>query len=167
MSHSELGGVQTRCNCQKGFTLLELMIVVVIIGILASIAYPSYLNHMRETRRTDAQTALTETANRLEKFNFQCNRYAISSELAGGTIAACSGLGYTNNLSPNGYYTIAIAAPTAACPANTCYALTATPVATGPQAGNGALQLTSSNIRRWDKNNNGSYEATENTWKGR
>lgn len=169
MSHTALGGIQTRYSCQKGFTLLELMIVVVIIGILASIAYPSYLNHMRETRRTDAHTALTEVTNRLEKFNFQCSRYAAPSELTavGGTIAACTGLGYIDNLSPNGYYTIAILAPTAACPTATCFVLTATPVATGPQNGNGALQITSTNIRSWDKNNDGTYQASENTWKGR
>lgn len=53
---------------QKGFTLIELMIVVVIIGVLAAIAYPSYLNYLQKARRTDAQTALIELAEYMERF---------------------------------------------------------------------------------------------------
>lgn len=39
----------------KGFTLIEIMIVVIIVSILASIAYPSYLAHVRRGHQTEAQ----------------------------------------------------------------------------------------------------------------
>jgi type IV pilus assembly protein PilE len=60
---------------QTGFTLIELLIAVVIIGILGAIAYPSYVDHIRKTRRSEAKMALTEIANRLEKFYSMCSTY--------------------------------------------------------------------------------------------
>lgn len=51
----------------NGFTLIELMIVVAIVAILAAIAYPSYQEQVRKTRRSDGQSALMNTAQRLER----------------------------------------------------------------------------------------------------
>lgn len=51
----------------RGFTLIELMIVVVIVGILAAIAYPSYQDQVRKSRRADGKGALLQTAQQLER----------------------------------------------------------------------------------------------------
>lgn len=52
----------------KGFTFIELMIVIVIIGIISAIAYPSYLSQLQKSRRVDAQTALLELAQYMERY---------------------------------------------------------------------------------------------------
>jgi type IV pilus assembly protein PilE len=52
----------------KGFTLLELMIVVAIIAILSAIAYPSYVNYITKTRRVAAEGCLSQYANYMERF---------------------------------------------------------------------------------------------------
>jgi type IV pilus assembly protein PilE len=60
----------------KGFTLLELMIVVAVIGVLAMIAYPSYQTHVMKSRRTEAKTGLLALAQAQEEYRGEHNVYA-------------------------------------------------------------------------------------------
>jgi type IV pilus assembly protein PilE len=53
---------------QRGFTLLELMIVVVIVGILSAFAYPSYMQYVVSTKRTAATSVLLQVADRQQQF---------------------------------------------------------------------------------------------------
>ncbi len=69
-------------NMQKGFSLVELMIVVVIVGILASVAIPAYSDYVLRGKFAEAYSTLGSTRVRLEQF-YQDNRNY------GSTAAAC------------------------------------------------------------------------------
>ncbi|HXZ59648.1 MAG TPA: type IV pilin protein [Steroidobacteraceae bacterium] len=115
-----------------GFTLIELMIVVVIATILLSIAIPSYMQQVRQSRRTEAKTAILDLAGREESF-FSTNGSAYT--------AAAGSLGYTTfNPIGSGYYQITVCVPAAGnCtaglgmpnpPAAPSYTIVATPLGT-------------------------------------
>ncbi len=59
----------------RGFSLIELMIVVVVIGLLAAIAIPNYREYVAAARRADAQAALMELAQFMERFYTANGRY--------------------------------------------------------------------------------------------
>jgi type IV pilus assembly protein PilE len=104
---------------ERGFSLIELMVVVAVIAIIVGIGYPSYLSYTQKTRRSDGIAALNHDAMFME---------SCRSELA--TYENCDTDTRFLTQSEKGHYTIAASAITAST-----YTLTATAV--GVQAKDG------------------------------
>lgn len=67
--------VKQGASRMRGFTLIELMVVVAIVAILVSIALPSYNDAVRKGRRGQAKSDLVELAQRAERFRTVNNTY--------------------------------------------------------------------------------------------
>ncbi len=60
----------------RGFTLIELMVVVAVVAILAAVAYPSYQDQIRKSRRAQAKADMVEYAQLAERWHTVNNTYA-------------------------------------------------------------------------------------------
>lgn len=78
---------------QRGFSLIELMVVVAIIAILASIAYPSYSRYAFRARRADGHEMLMRVAAAQERYYTNFNKYATALGSSGLGFSASSGCG--------------------------------------------------------------------------
>ncbi|TXF11952.1 type IV pilin protein [Pelomicrobium methylotrophicum] len=130
---------------ERGFTLIEAMIVVVVLGILAVIAYPAYTNYIIRASREAAKGELLELASLQEKIYLNSGSYATSITAAYNG-RSDGGLGKTSGRTNDGKYTLTIT-PTAG-PTQT-YTITATPVAGTSQAGDGVITISSDGSRTW------------------
>jgi len=116
-------------NPNKGFTLIELMIVLAIIAIIATIAIPAYQDYITQARRADAKSGLLSLQLAQEKLRANCAFYAqnigannvCGVDSAGTTVAA-------SITSPDAIYDLVIDAAT-----NITYTLRASPIVGGAQ----------------------------------
>ncbi len=162
----------------SGFSLIELMIVVVIIGIIVAFGYPVYTDKMIETRRTDAKEALSRLATLQEKIFTECNQYATG--LVTTTVGSSCGVGGATPViawsdtatfvSADGHYTISIlpfvVGPAGTCTATTCFLIQADPIGAGASglqrrngASDGVLVLDHAGRKSWDRRLGGLMDA--------
>lgn len=143
---------------EKGFTLMELMIVVAILGIIAAVALPAYQDSVAKARRSDAQGALTSFANAMERY-YTTNSTYTGAASAGADTGAPTIFSTTAPLDGGSvFYNLTISAAT-----DSTYTLRATAV--NGQAGDGNLELDNTGARRWDRGNDGFDDGTDDCWK--
>lgn len=138
----------------RGFTLIELMIVVAIISILASIAMPAYTSYVARARRADARTQLTQVQQYVQRFYAANDAY--DKDRNGNSIVGANGMPTNLSRSPadgNPIYqlvpTITTLSSATFSVSTTGYTLTMSPISGGPSANDpcGSLWLTSTGIR--------------------
>lgn len=150
-------------NIMKGFTLIEMMIVVAILGIVSAIAIPSYTEYVRKGKRTDAKVELLRIAQLQESYFVQNLSYAKDLTTGAGGL----GIGATVE-SEQGEYTITVSSLTpAGCNgvsgANACTGYTLLASGNGAQSSDkcGNFSITNTGV----KNTTGTGETTQRCWK--
>ncbi len=112
-----------------GFTLTELLIVMVVVAILMAIAVPMYQQQVQQSRRTEATNAVLELASREEKYFSINNNYTTDPTQLGYSTTE----GATFPQSTGTYYQITVDVPAPAAGVAPSYTITATPATGSPQ----------------------------------
>lgn len=144
----------------KGFTLVELMVVVAIVGLLASVAHPYYKEHQKKVSRANTQTELARVAEQYQIY------YSINN-----TYIGANPLGSTNSMpfpKTKPFYVISavISDNAATGEKGTSFLLTATPIADGLLAGDGVICLNNNMQKSWSQGAKGCNLSQNSTWYG-
>ena len=118
----------------RGFTLIELMVVIAIVAILMTIAIPTYRRYMVRAHRSAAIGEMMNLANREQQLLIANRAYADTAELTAA--------GYAPAPEVTQFYTYTVTLGAGALPT---YLITFTP--TGAQASDGALTLDQSGVK--------------------
>ena len=125
-----------KTQSQKGFTLVEMMIVVAIIAVLAAIAYPSYQQYVIKSKRTDMMGEMYNIASEIE-----------SRKLAQGSYSVISAKVQTDFAKPYPAQGQALYDITVTNPLILKWKITATPKSGTQMNGDGTLTLNYQNIK--------------------
>lgn len=124
----------------KGFTLIELMIVVIVIGILAAIVYPSYQGYIEKGKRVDMMSEMQQIGSRIEANKITYKRYdrIPLNEIFSNTV---SGSGTTFPNTGTALYNVIVSPVSGTTLNGRNWTLTATPISGRQMANDGVLTL--------------------------
>ncbi len=88
---------------QKGFTLIEIMVVVVILGILGALVVPNILGRTGEARGTAAKSDIQSISNALDLYKLDNPIYPSTDQGLEALVSKPSGYPEAKNWNPNGY----------------------------------------------------------------
>jgi len=131
---------------QRGFTLVEIMVVLAIVMTLAAIAMPSYTENIKQSKRAEAKAQLLEAAQYMQRFYSQNDSYA--QNRAGTAVTIPDALARVPRTAAAGSqnYSIGFATP---APTTATFTLQAAPRVDGSMAGDkcGTFTLTQAGQR--------------------
>jgi len=102
----------------RGFTLIELMIVLAVLAIVVAVGYPSYMEHVKKSRRAEGMGQLLELADRMERAYSDQGFYPPKGTVSEVYVATTDG----------GFYTLSIVTAN-----NVSFTVSAAPTSLGRQ----------------------------------
>jgi len=116
--------LQQKLQRNRGFSLLELMVVVAIVGILAAVAMPSYRDYIMRANRADAHNKLLDISNRQLQYFMDNRIYGTPAQLGLSNTNPKRTCGAGLEVSEEGHYCVTITIPN---PQDGSYSLSAAP----------------------------------------